>query len=98
MTTVAASTAPALGVCDACPVTTFRIRFEGPAALAVQVATALADADGVELTSSQQPAIVGENTVALDMSVDGTPTDVEAAVSSISDGLPAGASIELVDD
>ena len=77
--------------------TIFRIRFEGPAALAVQVATALADADGVELTSSQQPSIVDEHTVALDVSVDGTRAAIALAVSTISDGLPAGASIDLVD-
>ena len=97
MTTVAAPIAARLGVCDACPVTTFRIRFEGPAALAVQVATALADADGVELTSSQQPSIVDEHTVALDMSVDGTRTAVALAVSTIGSGLPASASIDIVD-
>jgi hypothetical protein len=78
-------------------VTIFRIRFEGPAALAVQVATALADADGVELTSSQQPSIVDEHTVALDMSVDGTRTAVALAVSTIGSGLPASASIDIVD-
>ena len=78
--------------------TIFRIRFEGPPALAVQVATALADADGVELTSSQQPSVVDAHTVALDMSVDGTRAAVMLAVSTIGDGLPTGASIDVVDD
>jgi hypothetical protein len=78
-------------------VTAFRIRFEGPAALAVRVATALADADGVELTSSAKPSVVDEGSVGLDLSVEGTRDVVVAAVSDIADGLPAGASIELID-
>jgi hypothetical protein len=78
-------------------VTVHRIRFVGPAALAVQVATALADAEGVDLTSSEQPTILDGGTVELDVSVDGTAAHVAAAVSAISDGLPDGASIALVD-
>ncbi len=78
--------------------TVYRIRFEGPAALAVRVATALADADGVELTSSKRPSILDENTVELDVSVDGTRDAVAAAVSSIRDELPDGASIEIADE
>jgi hypothetical protein len=33
-------------------VTSYRARFEGPAALALRVARALADADGVDLTDA----------------------------------------------
>jgi hypothetical protein len=87
-----------LFVCDAGAVTHFRIRFEGPAALAVSVATALADADGVELTSSEQPSILDKNTVELNVSVEGKRGAVTAAVSGIRDGLPAGASIDFDDD
>ena len=85
-------------VWNAGAVTVYRIRFEGPAALAVRVATALADADGVELTSSKRPSILDENTVELDVSVDGTRDAVAAAVSSIRDELPDGASIEIADE
>lgn len=81
---------------DAGAVTVYRIRFEGPAALAVGVATSLADADGVELTSSAQPSILDENTVELTVSVDGTRDAVAIAVSRIDDTLPDGASIEIV--
>jgi hypothetical protein len=61
-------------VWDAVAVTVYRIRFEGPAALAVRVATGLADADGVELTSSEQPSILDESTVELDVAVEARAT------------------------
>ena len=51
--------------------TVYRIRIEGPAALAVRVATNLADADGVKLTSSGQPSIVDEYSVVLSVTVEG---------------------------
>jgi hypothetical protein len=62
------------------------------------VATALADADGVDLTSSSQPSIVDGNTVELTFAVDGAHDDIAAALSTISDDLPRGASIEIGDD
>ncbi len=77
--------------------TVYRIRIEGPAALAVRVATNLADADGVELTSSGQPSIVDENSVELSVTVEGKHDDVARAVSSIRDELPKGSSIEIAD-
>ena len=79
-------------------VTAYKIRFEGPAALAMGVATALADADGVELTSSKPPSTLDKNTVELNVSVKGTHDAVAAAVAGISDELPTGASIEIADD
>jgi hypothetical protein len=79
-------------------VTAYRVRFEGPAALAVGVVTALADADGVELISSEHPSKRGANTVQLDVAVEGARIAVAAAVTSIGDGLPEGASLEIVDD
>jgi hypothetical protein len=78
--------------------TVYRIRFEGPATLAVRVATALADADGVDLTSSEQPSILNASTVVLDLMLEGAHDAVAAAVSSISETLPHGASIEIDDD
>ena len=78
-------------------VTVYRIRFTGPAALVVRLATELADADGVELTSSEQPSIVDANSVELGVSVKGKHDDVARAVSSIRDELPMGASIEIAD-
>ena len=75
--------------------TVYKIRFEGPAAIAVGVATALADADGVDLTSSSQPAILDENTVELHLTVEGARESVVDAVAGIRDGLPDAASIEI---
>jgi hypothetical protein len=85
-------------VWNARAVTTYRIRFEGPAALVVGVATELADADGVELTSSAQPSKLDDHRVELDVSVEGERADVAAAVASIDSGLPRGASIEIIGD
>lgn len=75
--------------------TVYRIRFEGPAALAMGVATALADADGVDLTSSKQPSILDKNTVELSVSVEGNRDAVARAVATIRAELPDGASIEI---
>ena len=77
--------------------TAYRIRFEGPAALALGVATALADADGVELISSEPPSILDDDMVALDVAVEGAPDAVADAVASIRDGMPRTASIEIAD-
>ena len=78
--------------------TAYRVRFEGPAARAVGVATALADADGVELISSEPPSSRGAGIVRLDVAVEGADAAVAAAVASIRDGLPEGASLEIVSD
>jgi hypothetical protein len=85
-------------VWNAGEVTVYRIRFEGPAALAMGVATALADADGVDLTSSKQPSILDKNTVELSVSVEGDRDAVARAVATIRDELPDGASIEIAHD
>jgi hypothetical protein len=84
-------------MCDS-GIVTYRVRFLGPAALAVRVATALADADGVDLISSEPPTNRDENTVQLDLAVQGALDAVAAAVESIRNGLPKGASIEIVED
>ncbi len=75
--------------------TAYRVRFQGPAALTVRIATALADADGVELISSDQPVVVDDSTVALNVSVEGAFDAVADAVAGIRGGLPSGASIEI---
>ena len=66
--------------------------------MVVSVVTQLADADGIDLTSSAQPSILNDDTVELDVSVDGSHEAVAAAVANISDGLPDGARIEIADD
>ena len=81
--------------CDAGNVSNYRVRFEGPAALAISVATALADADGVELISSDQPLTLDENIIALDVTVEGAFDAVADAVARIRGGMPTDASIEI---
>ena len=73
----------------------YRVHVEGPAALALRVTTALADADGVDLTSSEQPVAIAEGIVALSVVVAGTFDDVADAVADLRDGLPPAASIEF---
>ena len=77
------------------PVTVYRVVFEGPASLAVGVATALADADGFELISSDPPSVVYVDTVMLGLAVEGAPESVTDAIASIRDGMPTGATIEV---
>jgi hypothetical protein len=81
---------------DAGPVTSYRIRFEGPVELALRVATRLADAQGVDLTSSDAPTPKASGLVGLELKVDGLPDDVLAAVGGVRGWLPDGASIEIV--
>ncbi len=76
--------------------TTYRIRFEGPVELALRVATALADADGVDLTSSETPVPRASGLVGLNVTVDGLPDDVIAAVGGVRGWLPDAATIEIV--
>ncbi len=75
--------------------TVYRVSFQGPAALTVRVATALADADGVELISSDQPVVLDENMVALNVTVEGAFDAVADAVAGIRGGMPTGVSIEI---
>ena len=80
--------------------TTHRITYDGPPALAVQAATLLADAHGVELTSAGQPERLDGSaaTVSLRLTVDGSPEAVADAVQRIRGALPAGASVRVEED
>ena len=75
--------------------TTYGIKFEGPSALTLRVATALADADGVELISSDQPVNVADGKVALNVAVEGAFDAVADAVAKVRGDLPSDASIEI---
>jgi hypothetical protein len=61
----------------------------------LSVATAIADAEGVELISSDQPVTLGANIVALIVTVEGAFDAVADAVASIRGGMPTEASIEI---
>lgn len=83
--------------CDAGDVTSYRIRVEGPAELTLDVATAIADADGIDLIASDQPVAGDAGTITLDVTVEGPFDAVTGAVAHIRAGLPTGASIALLD-
>jgi hypothetical protein len=72
-----------------------RIRFEGAAAAALTVATAIADADGVDLTSSEPPVTLSDGRVRLDLTVDASSESVAGALAEIRPRLPDDSSIEL---
>lgn len=72
-----------------------RIRFEGAADTALSVAVAIADAGGVDLTSSEPPAALADGKVRLDLSVRGSSESIAAALSEIGPRLPVDSSIEL---
>jgi hypothetical protein len=74
-----------------------RISYEGPAALALQVAPLLADAEGIELKASQPPERRDDpaGTVVLGLTVEGTTDAVTDAIRLIQDGLPPEATIEV---
>jgi hypothetical protein len=71
------------------------VRFEGPTTLALRVATTLADAEGVELISSDQPVSLADGTVALNVVVEGDRDAVVEAVASVRREMPSQASIEI---
>ena len=76
--------------------TTHHVKYEGPSSLAVHVATLLADAEGIDLTSAekQEPTDGSVETV-LALTVEGTTEAVMAAVRSVGAGLPAEARITV---
>jgi hypothetical protein len=76
-------------------VTTYRVRLEAPTALALQMVTALANADGVDLVSSGHPSRHGDGVVELLVEVDATRPAVDKAMRDIRAGLPDGASVSL---
>ena len=65
--------------------------------MTVRVATAVADADGVELLSSEPPSRVDSGTVVLEMAVEGDDDSVSRAVAMLRDDLPVDASIEFTE-
>lgn len=73
----------------------YRIRVEGSAELTLRMATELADAEGVELISSDEPVSIDESLVVLNVTVHGAFDDVSDAVAQIRGGMPPGVSIEI---
>lgn len=77
--------------------TAFRITYEGPASFAVRAATLLAEADGVELTSSQPPERPRGDaaTVVLALTAEGSADAVLDAVRELRDQLAPGATVHI---
>jgi hypothetical protein len=76
-------------------VTTHQVTYRGPSTFAVRAAALLADAEGLELRSANRtddPA-APEETVALELTVEGTDEAVAAAIEAVGRELPAGASL-----
>jgi hypothetical protein len=74
----------------------YRITYEGPPSMAVQAATLLADADGVELKASQPPERRGgSDQVILALTVEGEADAVTAAVQDVASLLSPHATIEM---
>lgn len=71
------------------------VRFEGASAAALTVATAIADADGVDLTSSEPPTAIADGRVRLDLRVEGSNESIAAALDEIRLGMPVDSTIEL---
>ncbi|MGH9271099.1 MAG: hypothetical protein ACRDZ2_07480 [Ilumatobacteraceae bacterium] len=72
----------------------YRVRYEGPRELAIGIATALADAPGLDLTSSQPPQTIDAG-VRLELVVEGGSDEVLDAVGTARSGLPEGARLQL---
>jgi hypothetical protein len=77
--------------------TAFRVRFEGQlrSLWACSQRSPMLTASSWSRRSRRRTA--ARNTVRLDVAVEGKGEDVAAAVASIRDGLPAGASLEIVE-
>jgi hypothetical protein len=77
-------------------VTVHRIRYTGPSTHAIEAATMLAEADGVELKSSAPPEPAETpGAMVLTLTVESTEAAIETAMRSIRAALPKEASIAL---
>ena len=76
--------------------TSHQVTYEGPSALAVQVATLLADAEGIDLRSAaRQDATDGSAETVLVLTIEATTEAVTAAVGAIDAQLPADARLTV---
>ncbi len=75
--------------------TSFRISYEGPRSFAVRAATLLAEADGIELTSSEPPARRDGDSVMLALTVEATTQAIDDALRALASQLPPDATMRL---
>lgn len=78
-------------------VTTHQVTYQGPPSFAVRAATLLADAEGVKLTSANQPELLegSDQTVLLALVLEGTAEAVTAALDSVQAALPPDATVTV---
>lgn len=74
--------------------TTHQVTYRGPSTFAVRAAALLADAAGVELTSATRTDDPSDDSVALELTIQGSDEAVAAAVDAVRAELPAGASLD----
>ncbi len=77
--------------------TSFQVTYRGPSTIAVRAAALLADAEGIELTSAARPddpTVSGES-VLLELTLMGTTEAVTAALDSVQNQLPPGATLTM---
>jgi hypothetical protein len=74
-------------------VTTHQVTYRGPSTFAVRAAALLADAPGVELTSANRTDDPSDDSVALELTIEGTDEAMAAAIDAAQEELPAGASL-----
>ena len=70
-----------------------QVTYRGPSTFAVRAAALLADAAGVELTSAHRTDDPSDESVALELTVEGADAAVAAAIDAVRAELPAGASL-----
>lgn len=77
--------------------TTHQVTYQGPPVFALRAATLLADADGVELTSANQPTVLEdpEQSVQLALVLEGTDEAVLAALDTVRAELPPEATVTI---
>jgi len=78
-------------------VTTHQVTYQGPPAFAVRAATLLADTEGVELTSANQPEVLDgpDQGVRLALVLEGTAEAVEAALDAVRSELPPDTTVTI---
>ena len=74
--------------------TTHQVTYRGPSTFAVRAAAMLADAAGVELTSANRTDDPADDSVAIELTIEGTDEAVAAAIDTVREELPAGATLD----
>ena len=71
------------------------VLYSGPPSGAPECARALADFAGIELKGSNRLPGPSDDVAVLELTIEGTETDIERAVVAVSRDLPPGASLNV---